>query len=524
MLHHTINIAIFGENILLKHVMEAVPPAEHLDWTAACHKNFEPTLADRADVIIFNGWADFRAARACARQDAYLVACLSAEEEKNLSAEERDALDDIWLAPLSEARARMRVTHLFAEINGSHCFAFCSQCLDTFINSLPNMVWFKNMDGRHKKVNDYFCEFVGKTRKEIENKKHEDIWGVSQNGDELNCHQTDLAAIETGASVTAEEVVQIGNEKRLFKTIKTPIRGLDGEILGTVGIAHDITTLFNLNVEVDLFIEVMPFPLMICDFDEQIAKVNAKFLEFFEIDIEAIAGVSWREWYERNILHEISPTGEEIYMRFIHSDGHMSFLKMISHDINDIFGNYQGVIHVFEDVTDEKELEYHIWKLANADALTGLANRQAFYEYVKRINVNERIHLFYVDLDNFKQVNDNFGHKAGDEALKATAMILRQVFGKDFPARLGGDEFIVCVRREVTLRDIEEMAQRLLHLMKEQFAASEMWSGLSCSVGISVNGSMRNGIEPLIKITDKVMYDAKKQGKSCYCIRHDNDE
>lgn len=524
MYHYTIAIHVVGENVLLKNVMEALPPAEYLDWTVTWHKRFVPDIVDRADVIIFTCPEDFQAARACARQETYLVACLSSGEEAALSDENRNALDDIWLAPFSESRIRMRVTHLLAEINGGACSAFCSQCLDTFINCLPDMVWFKDMEGRHRKVNDYFCQFVGKTREEIENKTHEDIWGVSENDGEFNCHETDQAALATGETVTAEEVVQTGDGKRLFKTIKTPVRGLDGEILGTAGIAHDITNLFNLNIELDLFIEVMPFPLMICGFDEQVAKVNARFLEFFETDIDSIAGICWRDWYEQNILHEISPTGEEIYMRFIHADGHMSFLKMISHDLNDIFGNYQGVIHVFEDVTDEKELEYNIWKLANTDALTGLANRQAFYEYAKRIDINERVHLFYVDLDNFKQVNDNFGHKAGDEALKVTAMILRQVFGKDFPARLGGDEFIVCVRREATLQDLEAMAQSLIDLMQEKFSASEILNRLSCSVGVSVNGSMRNGIEPLIKITDRAMYDAKNQGKSRYCICQNSDE
>lgn len=524
MYHHTINIFIFGESGLLKDVIEALPRTEHLDWTVSCHKNFAPVLAGQADVIIFTGPEDFRTARAGAGEGTYLVACLTAAEEDRLSAGARDALDDIWLAPLSESRIRMRVTHLFAEINGSDYFTFCSQCLDTFINSLPDMVWFKDMEGRHKKVNDYFCEFVGKPREEIEDRTHEDIWGASGNDDEFNCHGTDQAALETGETVTAEEVVQTGNGKRLFKTIKTPLRGLSGEILGTVGIAHDITNLLNLNIELDLFIEVMPFPLMICDLEERIAKVNARFLEFFETDIDTVAGINWRDWYEESILHEISPTGEEIYLRFIHADGHMSFLKMISHDMNDIFGNYQGVIHVFEDVTDEKELEYNIWKLANTDALTGLANRQAFYEYAKRIDINERVHLFYVDLDNFKQVNDNFGHKAGDEALKVTAMILRQVFGKDFPARLGGDEFIVCVRREATLEDLEAMAQSLIDLMQEKFSASAILNRLSCSVGVSVNGSMRNGIEPLIKITDRAMYDAKSQGKSRYCICRDEEE
>lgn len=522
MYHHTINVTIFGKNDLLKDVMEALPPEEYLDCAVTCRERFEPEIAARSDVIIFSGPADFRAARSAVKPDSYLVACLSFGEEKSLSGDDRDALDDIWQTPLSETRIRMRATRLFAEIMGRDYSAFAIGCLDTLINSLPAMVWFKDLEGVHRKVNDYFCEFAGKPREDVESRTHEEIWGVPKKEGGFNCQETDMAAIESGETVIAEEVVQIGAGKRLFKTIKTPVRGLEGEIVGTVGVAHDLTNLLNLNIELDLFIEAMPFPLMTCDLDDLISKANARFLEFFETSIEAVAGVNWRDWYEQNILHDISPTGDDIYRRFMHSDGHISFLKMISHEVNDAFGNYLGVFHIFEDVTAEKELEYNIWKLANTDALTGLANRQAFYEYVKRINANEKIHLFYIDLDNFKQVNDRFGHKAGDEALKVTAMILRQVFGKDFPARLGGDEFIVCVRRDASLQDIEEMAQSLIGLMKEKFSANKVLNILSCSVGVSVGGSMRRGIEPLLKMSDKAMYDAKKQGKSCYCICQGN--
>ena len=100
MYHHTINIFIFGESGLLKDVIEALPRTEHLDWTVTCHKNFAPALAGQADVIIFTGPEDFRTARAGAGEGTYLVACLTAAEEDRLSAEARDALDDIWLAPL----------------------------------------------------------------------------------------------------------------------------------------------------------------------------------------------------------------------------------------------------------------------------------------------------------------------------------------------------------------------------------------------------------------------------------------
>lgn len=514
----SINISIIGEYERIKDILEGMADDGPLEFTIAARRNLDPDLAAQSDIVIFASPADFAAAREHAKTDAILVACLDADAEEGLSPQDREQLDDIWALPISEYALRLRLGHLLEEIGGRDWAIFLMGCLDTFMNSMPDMVWFKNLCGIHTKVNDYFCEFVGKSRDDVEGHTHEDIWGAPESGEAPSCQETDQAAIDTGQTVTAEEVVETDAGKRLFRTIKTPVHGLEGEILGTVGIAHDMTNMLNLNMELDLFLEMMPLPLMICDVEDRITKANDRFLEFFEISMAHLLEVDWRSWYEDNILHEISPTGEDIYRRFIHDDGRISFLKMISHEMNDAFGNYLGVIHVFEDVTADKELEYNIWRLANTDALTGIANRQAFYEFAKRIHKNESVHLFYIDLDNFKQVNDVFGHKAGDEALKATVAIMREVFARDFPARLGGDEFVVCIKGETTLDDIEEQARNLISLMKEKFSSTEILNRLSCSVGVLVNGSMSEGIEPLIKKADAAMYEAKKQGKSCYRI------
>lgn len=517
MYHHSISIAVIGNQEKLGNALKQIEQENIFDFSLTCSNEANDAL--QAEVVIFYGLHDFIKARSFANPGASFIACLTAQEEEKLSDEEKAQLNDIWQMPLSDYGLHLRLIHLLEEVSNRDLSTFVIGCLDTFINSLNDMVWFKSLSGIHTKVNDYFCEFVGKPREEVEGSTHGEIWGVPET-EELSCNITDQAAVETNSTVTAEEVVETDTGKRLFKTIKTPIHGLTGEVLGTVGIAHDLTNMLNLNLELDLFLEMMPLPLMICDVNDHITRANAKFLEFFEIGMSDLLDVAWLDWYEDHILHEISPTGEDIYRRFMHRDGRVSFLKMISHEMNDAFGNYLGVIHVFEDVTNEKELEYNIWKLANTDALTGLANRQAFYEYVKRTDRNEKIHLLYIDLDNFKQVNDIFGHKAGDEALKITAEILHEVFSKDFPARLGGDEFIVCVRRDVSLQEVEEMAQHLIDLMQEKFSAHEKLNKISCSVGVSYNGSMTNGIEPLIKMTDAAMYEAKKQGKACYHLVH----
>lgn len=516
MYNRTISIAIIGDYERLKNILEGLESDSLPGFILSCGKSLDPDSASHADVLLFAGPGDFAAARELAKSGAVLVACLDAEDERRLFPEDMEQLDDIWMMPMPDKVLRLRVAHLLEEIGARDWGIFLMGCLDTFMNSMRDMVWFKNLGGIHTKVNDYFCEFVGKPREEVEGSTHEDIWGAPETGEEASCHETDRAAIDSDQTVTAEEVVETDSGKRLFKTTKTPVHGLEGEILGTVGIAHDMTNMLNLNMELNLFLEMMPLPMMMCDVDDRITRANSRFQEFFETGMARLLEVDWRSWYEENILHEISPTGEDIYMRFLHDDGRISFLKMISHEMNDAFGNYLGVIHVFEDVTADKELEYNIWKLANTDALTGIANRQAFYEHAKRIHADETVNLFYIDLDNFKQVNDVFGHKAGDEALKATVAIMRDVFARDFPARLGGDEFIVCIRRDVSRQDIEEMAESLVSQMKEKFASTEAFHRLSCSVGIAADCSLAEGMEPLLKKADAAMYEAKKAGKSCY--------
>lgn len=519
-----VNVCLIGKSDELKQQIESIQEEGGIDCVVECGEELDPAVATEAEILIFHGPSDFVAARRLVRPGTLLVACLTANEESSLSPEERDQLDDIWRAPLAAARLHKRLTRLFEEIKGRDYSSFLLGCLDTLINSMPDLVWFKDLDGIHTKVNDYFCEFVDKPREQVESSTHEAIWGVSEAAEGYDCNATDRAALDSGETVVAEEVVQTGTEKRMFRTIKTPIYDPKGAVLGTVGIAHDITNRLNLNMELDLFIEMMPFPLMICNLEDQIVKANPQFLEFFGIGLEELTSLNWRDWYEDNIRHEISPTGEQIYRHFTHADNHVSFLKMISHEMDDLFGNYMGAIHVFEDVTADKEQEYNIWRLANTDALTGLANRHAFYEYARRINPNEHISLFYVDLDNFKQVNDVYGHKAGDEALKVTASILRHVFFRDFPARLGGDEFVICVRRDVSLEELEEMARELIQQMQESFSGKEIFTNLSCSVGICFNASMEEGIEAVMKKTDSAMYEAKKQGKACYRIYNESDE
>ena len=111
----------------------------------------------------------------------------------------------------------------------------------------------------------------------------------------------------------------------------------------------------------------------------------------------------------------------------------------------------------------------------------------------------------------------------GDEALKTMAQTIRDIFPQDFPVRLGGDEFLVCVLREVSNTELEQLAAQLLEHLEQKFRTSNILRCLSCSIGIIANGAPSTPIEQLIRQADMAMYEAKKNGKARYCIRNHND-
>ena len=193
-------------------------------------------------------------------------------------------------------------------------------------------------------------------------------------------------------------------------------------------------------------------------------------------------------------------------------------MDLVRKRIRDIFGKCVGEVNIFRDITAEKDLEIRIWRDANTDSLTGLANRHAFDSFVKKLPVSSIIHLFYIDLDEFKAVNDLWGHKAGDEALKIVAKSIRNVFAQDFPARLGGDEFLVCVQREVPFAELERLGSSLLRRINQKFSGSNHLSRMSASIGIRGYGTLGTSIDPLIRQADIAMYAAKSMGKGRYCI------
>ena len=182
-----------------------------------------------------------------------------------------------------------------------------------------------------------------------------------------------------------------------------------------------------------------------------------------------------------------------------------------------------GMAVTIRDITAAKQQEEALAKLAVTDTLTGLPNRRWLNEYLPDVlartrKTRNRIALLFIDLDNFKKINDTLGHVAGDDLLRAAANCLKSaVRDSDHVVRLGGDEFTVLVENLERDTDAELIASQLL----KAFAESEIfarWSALDvkCSIGIALYPLHAQDADRLLHCADKAMYAAKAAGKGCY--------
>lgn len=176
----------------------------------------------------------------------------------------------------------------------------------------------------------------------------------------------------------------------------------------------------------------------------------------------------------------------------------------------------------FVDITDRKEHETQIEKLAMEDPLTNLANRRAFNEILRGSlsraqRGSKKMALLLVDLDGLKQLNDSLGHDRGDLILQKVAERLREgVRSGDVVCRLGGDEFSVVAEAVDGTGTVEEMAGRVIEEIHKPFTIQSVPIDLSVSIGIAVYPDDAETAESLYKRADEALYRAKNSGRGCW--------
>lgn len=207
-----------------------------------------------------------------------------------------------------------------------------------------------------------------------------------------------------------------------------------------------------------------------------------------------------------------------------HKDGHTFALSM---NINSIFnenGELKQRVCVFTDITEKKLAEQRIKHMAHHDALTNLPNRILFSDRLNHgIAVakreKSRLALLYVDLDNFKPVNDEFGHSAGDTLLQMVAQRMNDcVRESDTVARIGGDEFAVLLVQLHSRHDAEIVAEKLRIALETPFEIESVQLNISCSIGGAYYPEDGVNEQVLIRNADQAMYQAKASGRNQVCF------
>ena len=173
------------------------------------------------------------------------------------------------------------------------------------------------------------------------------------------------------------------------------------------------------------------------------------------------------------------------------------------------------------DITEERRAQERLRVLANTDTITGLPNRNAIHELISDA-ISQRgdtqVGVVYLDLDNFKKVNDAYGHMFGDQLLQAVALaILSCLDDGQMLARLGGDEFIV-LATDTSQSTLEAMASRILTRLRQPFRIGliEIYTG--CSLGISLAPQHGTDRESIIRNADTAMYTAKESGRGKFTV------
>lgn len=188
------------------------------------------------------------------------------------------------------------------------------------------------------------------------------------------------------------------------------------------------------------------------------------------------------------------------------------------------FMNEQGrplkYISIRKEITKQKQLEEEIFHLAYHDPLTNLPNRRMFMnqlrsEIIERNNSKSKLSILFIDLDNFKLINDKWGHDAGDLVIKDAAYKIKEAIRPtDMVARLGGDEFIVLLKDVVDEKDISKYVKQILANFQTPMSTSSQDYSLTCSIGIATYPENGDSAEQLITNADNALYHVKGRGKN----------
>ncbi|MBA6382996.1 EAL domain-containing protein [Colwellia sp. BRX10-6] len=311
-----------------------------------------------------------------------------------------------------------------------------------------------------------------------------------------------------------------------------PLKDAKNRITSYVGIKEDITQIKQDEKQLRLASTVFKTAteaVMVTDIDNNIVAVNQAFILITGYEEKEVLGKNPTllssghhdtEFYQRMAadLESLGQWQGEICNRRKNGEVFYEWLSVTA--LRDEFGQLESYVSLFSDITKRKKAEDKIYRQANYDSLTGLANRNLFvdrFEHTLELaqRDNNRVAIFFIDLDGFKNVNDTFGHAKGDMLLKLTTERIKESVRKaDTVSRLSGDEFAIILSGDNDVFSFEKIASQILDKIAKPFHLIEIEAYVTASIGISIFPDDGSTYEELLSKADSAMYKAKEKGKN----------
>ena len=286
----------------------------------------------------------------------------------------------------------------------------------------------------------------------------------------------------------------------------------------------------------DTALNNMPHGLCMFRVDRQLAVMNHRFSEMLDLPNDlARSGISARDILAACVSSgAISAASGEMIVTEI-ENSHANEIVTVDPDAErnrSLSWTVQpmadgGAVLLLEDVTERRNAEAKITHLARYDELTALPNRVHFRNEIECLLAASRHSdrlsaLLFIDLDQFKQVNDTLGHPCGDQLLCAVANRLREMLRpEDFVARFGGDEFVVFQQNISAPEDAASLARRIVERLSERYRIDNHLVEIGASVGIALTSPEGVSADTLLKNADMALYRAKADGRGTFCFFRD---
>lgn len=282
-----------------------------------------------------------------------------------------------------------------------------------------------------------------------------------------------------------------------------------------------------------LVIDALPFPIYYKDHEGKYLGCNKAYAEYVQVSREDLIGRNVFEVFDKTPasifaaadMDLLNNPGIQIYETPVHREGkEINYVKFHKATFHDSDGSVAGLIGAIIDITDQKTLEKKFKRLATYDDLTGIYNRREGRKQLKllckeAVRKERPISVILLDIDDFKEINDTYGHDTGDIVLKQAAQCLnRYTRAHDFVCRYGGEEFMIILPETDTdsALKIGERYLDALRTMEIQITSSEVIH-MTASIGVGELDKEFTDRELMLKQADLALYRAKAGGKNQVC-------